>query len=74
MPSDQPQAASENAAGRVVRVHRFEELMAQLEGRGLKRNGHDALLKKAAVFIKTKDFIFSGCAVATPIPMAPPQS
>jgi ribonucleoside-diphosphate reductase alpha chain len=53
MSSDQPQITSVTAdspttGGRVVRVHRFEELMAQLEGHGLKRNGHDALLKKAA--------------------------
>ena len=29
-------------------VHRLEDLLAQLEGNGLKRNGHDDLLKKAA--------------------------
>ena len=29
-------------------VHRLEDLLAQLEGHGLKRNGHDDLLAKAA--------------------------
>ena len=32
---------------RVV-AHRFEDMLAQLEGHGLKRNGHDALLARAA--------------------------
>ena len=31
-----------------VVAHRFEDLLAQLEGHGLKRNGHDALLARAA--------------------------
>ncbi|MCY3666460.1 MAG: adenosylcobalamin-dependent ribonucleoside-diphosphate reductase [Gemmatimonadetes bacterium] len=34
-------------SGRVV-AHRFEDMLAQLEGHGLKRNGHDALLARAA--------------------------
>lgn len=29
-------------------AHRFEDTLAQLEGHGLKRNGHDALLARAA--------------------------
>ena len=29
-------------------AHRFEDMLAQLEGHGLKRNGHDALLARAA--------------------------
>ena len=31
-----------------VVAHRFEELLVQLENHGLKRNGHDALLARAA--------------------------
>ena len=34
--------------GRVARVHRLEDLLAQVEDRGYRRNGHDELLKKAA--------------------------
>lgn len=43
MPSDQPQPTAQSPVG----VHRLEDLLAQLEGHGLKRNGHDTLLKKA---------------------------
>ncbi len=43
MPSNQPKSSAKSPVG----VHRLEDLLAQLEGHGLKRNGHDALLKKA---------------------------
>jgi ribonucleoside-diphosphate reductase alpha chain len=43
MPSNQPKSSAQPPVG----VHRLEDLLAQLEGHGLKRNGHDALLKKA---------------------------
>ncbi len=45
MASDRPKQASvETPAG----VHRLEDLLAQLEDHGLKRNGHDELLAQAA--------------------------
>ena len=45
MPSEPLQpGASESPAG----VHRLEDLLAQLEDQGYQRNGHDAVLQKAA--------------------------
>jgi len=43
MPSNQPKQTAKSP----VSVHRLEDLLSQLEGHGLKRNGHDSLLKKA---------------------------
>ncbi|MCC7262554.1 MAG: adenosylcobalamin-dependent ribonucleoside-diphosphate reductase [Candidatus Latescibacteria bacterium] len=43
MPSNQSKSSAKSPVG----VHRLEDLLVQLEGHGLKRNGHDALLKKA---------------------------
>lgn len=43
MPSNQSKKPVKSPVG----IHRLEDLLAQLEGHGLKRNGHDALLKKA---------------------------
>ena len=40
--------ASENVKKDTAVTHRFEDLLAQLEGHGLKRNGHDDLLVRAA--------------------------
>ncbi len=41
--------ASEHVKKDPAVTHRFEDLLAQLEGHGLKRNGHDDLLVRAAV-------------------------
>ncbi|MBT3764212.1 MAG: adenosylcobalamin-dependent ribonucleoside-diphosphate reductase, partial [Rhodospirillales bacterium] len=40
--------ASEHVKKDPAVTHRFEDLLAQLEGHGLKRNGHDDLLVRAA--------------------------
>ena len=40
--------ASEHVKKGSAVAHRFEDLLAQLEGHGLKRNGHDDLLARAA--------------------------
>ena len=40
--------ASEHVKKESAVAHRFEDLLAQLEGHGLKRNGHDDLLVRAA--------------------------
>ena len=40
--------ASEHVKKDPAGTHRFEDLLAQLEGHGLKRNGHDDLLVRAA--------------------------
>ena len=40
--------ASEHTKKDSAVAHRFEDLLAQLEGHGLKRNGHDDLLVRAA--------------------------
>ncbi len=45
MPSDQSQPGTPPASSA---GHRLEDLLAQLEGHGYKRNGHDDLLKRAA--------------------------
>ncbi|MBT4497573.1 MAG: adenosylcobalamin-dependent ribonucleoside-diphosphate reductase [Gemmatimonadetes bacterium] len=47
MASDRLERAT-GATNAPARVHRLEELLAQLEDRGLKRNGHDELLTRAA--------------------------
>ncbi|MFH1571294.1 MAG: adenosylcobalamin-dependent ribonucleoside-diphosphate reductase [Gemmatimonadota bacterium] len=41
-------ADAPGGAGAPHGVHRLEDLLAQLEGHGYKRNGHDELLKRAA--------------------------
>ena len=46
MPSHRPKKPTVSETPEAV--HRLEDLLAQLEDNGLKRNGHDDLLKKAA--------------------------
>ena len=48
MSSDQSKSSAPNASGTPVGVHRLEDLLAQLEGRGYRQNGREELLKKAA--------------------------
>ena len=48
MSSDQSKSSAPNASGTPVGVHRLEDLLAQLEGKGYRKNGREELLKKAA--------------------------
>ena len=41
-------ASEASEAGEPTGMHRLEDLLAQVEGRGHKRNGHGELLKRAA--------------------------
>jgi ribonucleoside-diphosphate reductase alpha chain len=47
MSSDQSKSSASDA-GAAVGVHRLEDLLAQLEGKGYRENGREELLKKAA--------------------------
>ena len=43
-----PDSTEPSTAEPSTAVHRMEDLLAQLEGHGYKRNGHDDLLRRAA--------------------------